>query len=348
MYEKLMSREVSVEEALLSGLPVIDVRSPGEFSRGHIPGAFNIPLFTDEERAQVGTTYKQISAEEAIKLGYQLVTPKFDWFVTEAKKVAPNGKAVVHCWRGGMRSEAFAQHLVNNGFQIILRIKGGYKAYRNFVLTEVGKPLNLIVLGGFTGSGKSLILKELQKLGQQTIDLEYLANHRGSVFGGLGMGKQPTVEQFENNLHYEISKLSCSLPIWVEDESHNIGTVKIPLPFFEQMQRSYLIFVQIPAEERIPLLVQEYAHHGKEKLAEAIYKISKRLGGQNVQLAIKSLEENNFEEVARIALKYYDKIYLKSLSKHTHDNIIPLTLPSINTLENALKILKTAKEHQLV
>jgi tRNA 2-selenouridine synthase len=320
-------------------LPVIDVRSPGEFEQGHIPGAFNIPLFSNEERAHVGTVYKQNSQEAAIALGYKYVTPKLDWFLTESRKVAPDGNVVVHCWRGGMRSQAFAQHLSENGFLNVRRIIGGYKAYRNFVLESLGTPLKLKVLGGYTGSGKTHILQEIQKQGFQVLDLEGIAHHKGSAFGGIGQLTQPTVEQFENNLYFELRKLDTSKTIWVEDESYTIGAVKIPAPFFEQMRSAIVYFIDIPREERIALLVEEYAVCEKQKLADAIHRIAKRLGGQNEQLAVRLLDEGNYAEVARIALHYYDKSYLKGLAERDQNRVITLTIPTINYKENAKRIL---------
>ena len=334
-----MRQEITVNEALTQECPIIDVRSPGEFEHGHIPGAFNIPLFSDEERAKIGTVYKQNSQEAAIALGYKYVTPKLEHFITRSQEVAPMGKVIVHCWRGGMRSEAFANHLYGNGFVQVSRIVGGYKAYRNFVLKELENPLKLRVLGGYTGSGKTHILHELIKLNEQVIDLEDIARHKGSAFGGIGQRQQPTVEQFENNLYHEVRKLNPIKTIWVEDESYTIGGVKIPMPFFEQMRNATLYFIDIPGEERIKLLVKDYASCDKQKLADAIHRIAKRLGGLNEKKAIEMLENSDFAEVARITLHYYDKTYIKGLSERNKDKVVTIPLPSINHFENARYIL---------
>lgn len=170
--------------------PVIDVRSPGEFKKGHIVGAYNIPLFTDAERAHVGTVYKQKGPDKAMSLGLEYVTPKLRWFVEQAALVAPQKKVVVHCWRGGMRSHAFAEHLEENGFEDVKVIEKGYKAFRNFVLDSFTVEMQLKVIGGYTGSGKTRILSRLKEEGCQVIDLEGLACHKGSAFGSIGEDDQ--------------------------------------------------------------------------------------------------------------------------------------------------------------
>ncbi|MBI9071148.1 MAG: tRNA 2-selenouridine(34) synthase MnmH [Melioribacteraceae bacterium] len=333
-----MVSEIKIEEALSLNLPIIDVRSPGEFEKGHIPSAVNIPLFSNDERAHIGTVYKQESKEKAVELGYKYVNPKLDHYIKSSLKIAPDGKVIVHCWRGGMRSLAFARHLSDNGFSDVKQVIGGYKSYRNLVLENLSIPVNLKVLGGYTGSGKTYILDQLKELGHQILDLEGLANHKGSVFGGIGQLEQPSWEQFENNLHKELISLNLNKPIWVEDESHKIGRILIPIQFFEQMRNAKLYFIDIPKEERAKHLVTGYANCDKELLVNSINKIAKRLGGLNVKNSIKLLEENKYYEVAIITLSYYDKYYLKGMNKRESESIITIPLPSTNHYENALKI----------
>lgn len=340
-----MIHEINIEEALKLCLPVIDVRSPGEFVRGHIPGAVNIPLFSDDERAEVGTAYKQESREKAMELGHKFVEPKLSSFIRRSLETAPDKKVIVHCWRGGMRSEAFARHLSENGFGKVHRLTGGYKAYRNFVQSRFSEPLNLKVLGGYTGSGKTHILHELKKSGEQIIDLEGLANHKGSAFGGIGQEDQPSTEHFENLLYKEIRKSDHNKPVWVEDESINIGSVQIPHLFYEQMQDAMLYFIEIPKDERIKHLVTEYAGCKNEKLAGSIKRISKRLGGLRKQNALKSLENEDYAAVASIALKYYDKLYAKGMKKRKAKEVVHIELPDTDHAQNAIKIEQTAKEH---
>ncbi len=320
-------------------LAVIDVRSPGEFEKGHIPGAVNIPLFTNDERAHVGTVYKKQSKEKAIEVGYQYVLPKLNDFIAESEKVASEGDVIVHCWRGGMRSKSFATHLSENGFNRVYVIEGGYKAFRRFALESFTAEAKICVIGGFTGSGKTHILTSLQKNGDQIIDLERCANHKGSAFGRIGNGEQPTIEQFENNLFWSWKELDYSKTIWVEDESHRIGNVNIPMTFFENIRSKPLVFIEIPKEERIKHLVEEYADCSKIELIDSIERITKRLGGKNTQIAVQSIHENNFEKTADIALSYYDKYYLRGLKNRAlQHNIFTLKLDEVNPVQNAKKI----------
>jgi tRNA 2-selenouridine synthase len=333
-------KQISIEDFLLNPIPLIDVRSPAEFEKGHIPGAVNIPLFSNEERARVGTVYVKQSREKAIELGLQLVAPKLKHFIDKAREVAPEGNVVVHCWRGGMRSKAFAQHLLDNGFMDVSIVEGGYKSYRSFVLRSFDFPFNLKIVGGYTGSGKTKVINTLQALGYQAIDLELLAKHKGSAFGWSENELQPTVEQFENNLFEAIRTFNFTEPIWLEDESHSIGSVYIPLNFFSRMRESEVYFLDVPKQERANLLVAEYANRNSEFLAEAIQKITNRLGGQNAKEALESLRLGRFYDVAIIALTYYDKAYLKSLSQHNSEKVYTIKSGTTNAIENTQLIIK--------
>ncbi len=335
-----MLSEIKIEDVFSQKWPIIDVRSPGEYDKGHIPNSINIPLFSNEERAQVGTIYKQQSKEAAIKIGYDFVEPKLEEFITKSLIAAPNGKVIVHCWRGGMRSQSFAKHLSDNGFSDVRVIVGGYKTYRNFVLDSLSSPYHLKVIGGYTGSGKTHILYELKNQGKQIIDLERIANHKGSAFGGIGQGQQSTVEQFENNLYDELNKLNLNAPIYIEDESQNIGKVKIPKQFFKQMRSATLYFLDIPKEKRAKHLVTEYSKCDKKLLAESIKTISKRLGGLNTKDSLKYLEDENYYEVAMISLHYYDGYYLKGMNNRRSEDVVKIPLSSTNHHENALEIEK--------
>lgn len=343
-----MIRAVSIEDFYSDpdGIPVVDVRSPGEFDKGHIPGAVNISLFSDRERADVGTAYVQNSREEAVKLGYEYVTPKMDWFIAESRKIAAQSVLAVHCWRGGMRSKAFAEHLQKNGFQDILIIEGGYKAFRRHVLDFFKADFQLRVLGGFTGSGKTHILKILKEQGEQVIDLEALAHHKGSVFGGLGEEVQPRTQQFENRLFTELRKLDRAKPVWVEDESQMIGSVCIPGSFFRQIREQTTYFIEIPREQRAQHLVREYAIHGNELLGDAIDNIYKRLGGQNVKLAHQYLEQNKHLEVALLVLQFYDKAYRNGVRKRNRQKVFSIPLPGLDHVANARAILKFVTQHE--
>lgn len=329
-----------------SNWPVIDVRSPGEFKKGHIPGAFSIPLFSDQERAKVGTAYTRQSKEIAMNIGLKFVRPKLKYFIDESKAVAPDGKVLVHCWRGGMRSESFARHLSEHGFLEVYLLEGGYKGYRKHVHQFFEQTLQLHVLGGFTGSGKTKILNILKENNCEVVDLEGIANHRGSAFGGINMGRQPTVEQFENDLFENMRHLNTDRPIWIEDESIHIGSVFVPTPLFNQIESQQIYFLNIPREERAKYLVQEYANLKKQELAISIQKIEKRLGFDQAKLALDYLEADDFYQVALITLKYYDKFYLRGLSRRDPTKIRELKLTTINHEENAKMLINLIRDEQ--
>lgn len=334
-----MVRETDISDFFYTEIPLIDVRSPGEYLKGHIPGAVNIPLFSDAERAQVGTLYTQVSAEKAMEVGYSCVIPKLADFITQSRNLAPDGKVAVHCWRGGMRSRAFADHLSQNGFKTVLVISGGYKAFRNYVMDFFNKPFHLNIIGGFTGSGKTGILRHLGNNNHQIIDLEKLACHKGSSFGGLGQEVQPTTEQFENNLFRAFLDLDPARPVWIEDESHNIGGVNIPLPLYNRMNRSKLFFLEIPAEIRAGHIVEEYAGYDPHLIGEAINRISKRLGGENARKAHEYLAHRDYFHLVLLILKYYDKVYLRGLSLHNPGTVTPVTSGTTDPSTNAEKIV---------
>lgn len=301
--------------------PLLDVRSPGEYAQGHIPGAVSFPLFSDEERAAVGTAYKQQGKDPAFILGLQIVGPKMAEFVQKARKAAPGYKVALHCWRGGQRSGSMAWLLRQAGFDVAL-LEGGYKRYRHFVLHGFEHlPYRFVVLGGRTGTGKTRILKKIGEAGEQIIDLEGLACHKGSAFGFIGEAPQPTVEQFENNLHAALSKLDPQRRIWLENESRSIGRVFIPDGLWAVMKKSPLVHVEIPLEARIQNLLGDYVLNDKEELVLAFTKIQKKLGGADLKNALEFLENNDFEGAARIALRYYDKTYQYGLENSPSPDI---------------------------
>ncbi len=329
----------------LDHIPIIDVRSPGEYEKGHIFNANNLELFTNEERAIVGAAYKQESKERAIELGIGFVKPKLTNFVTNAIEIAPEKEVVVHCWRGGMRSNAFADHLIENGFEKVYVIEKGYKAFRNYVLQFFEHALNLKILGGYTGSGKTDILHCLKKKGQQVIDLEGLANHRGSAFGGIDLPPQPTTEQFENKLFSLVRGLDASLPIWVEDESRVIGKVVIPSAFYLKMRGQTVYFIDVPLPERIKHLVDAYANLSHDKLADAIGRITKRLGYDKAKFAFDELENKNYYKVVEITLFYYDKYYLKGLQKRQESKVLKFNIATVNPEETADFLIRQINEN---
>lgn len=340
-------KSVTIEDFLKEReiTPVIDVRSPAEFKKGHIPGAINIPLFSDEERAIVGTKYVQESRYSSVIAGLDMVGPKLSGFVETTTKIAPNGKVLVYCWRGGMRSSSMSWLLNLAGINSRTLI-GGYKSYRRYTKEYLSKPFKLVVLGGMTGSGKTELILELSKHNQQIVDLEGLANHKGSAFGAIGQKPQPSTEFFENILFEDLYKLNPNKPIWVEDESKAIGSVFIPLEFFNQMLNSPVIAIERSTKTRIKRLTAEYTSCNPQLLIDSVNKIAKRLGGDNVIKAIKGIEEGNFEEAVGISLYYYDKAYQYGLSNKRVKPII-CPLDDNNTSHNCTLLIKTLNQSLL-
>lgn len=324
---------------LAAHLPVLDVRAPAEFERGHIPGAFNLPVFDDQERARVGTAYKQRSKAEAMEIGLDIVGPKMSGFVKAAKEIAVEGEILIHCWRGGMRSASMGWLLETSGLKVSI-LNGGYKAYRNHVRDQIGTGWKFVILGGFTGSGKTRWIRELKKSGEPVVDLEQLANHRGSVFGGIGLGGQPTNEQFENDLFAELSRFSPDQVIWLEDESRSIGSIFMAEPFYLAMKAAPLIRIIVPDELRVSVIMDEYASLGREALAAAIQRISRRLGGLVTRECLEFLEEGDYASVVRLLLPYYDKTYSHSLQTHPAGMIRELDLTRVPVEEYVSRLVE--------
>lgn len=334
--------EIDAFLKLESGIPIIDVRTPAEFEKGHIPGAFNIPLFDNDERVVVGTLYKQKSRMDAVIEGSKFVGQKLPWYIEETLKITQSKTVRVHCWRGGMRSEGVAWLLFAAGYEVYL-LKNGYKAYRHFVREQLGKKAKIIILSGTTGCGKTQILKEIEKLGEQVVDLESLANHKGSAFGALGQKPQPTCETFENTLYDHWKSLNPSKPVWLEDESMFVGRVVIPQELFGQMTSSPVIKIQMPTDLRVNRLMAEYSCFSIKDLSDSFEKIVKRTGTEDYNLALKALDHNDFELAARIALKFYDKAYLNQLGKRKPETIFEIPLQHDNPSDSAKVIVDFAK-----
>jgi tRNA 2-selenouridine synthase len=316
----------------------LDVRSPKEFNQGHLPHAINLPLFDDKERAKVGTAYKQQGRQTAIELGLQIVGPKMAEFARFVKPLAPANKVFVHCWRGGMRSGSVAWMFDLLGYEVYT-LKGGYKAYRNHVLTELGNPSRYVVIGGFTGSGKTAILHHLVAQGEQVIDLERLAHHKGSAFGALLEDKAPSSEQFENNLHQACSALDLNKTIWLEDESRHIGSCYLPLGFWQQMRASPLLIIDVPAEERLAQVMLDYSQAPTDDLIDSFQKIERRLGNEAMKTAIAHLQDGDKTAAAAIALRYYDKTYTHSLSLKDTKDFTSFSFPKIDVPHIAQTLL---------
>ena len=341
-------QKINIEQflQLSAEYTLLDVRSPGEYTHAHIPGALSLPLFTDEERKVVGTAYKQQSREIAIKIGLDYFGIKMRGMVEQVENMLTQKKykkgnkdsvshktVLVHCWRGGMRSAGVAWLLDLYGFKVYT-LGGGYKMYRQWARDQFEKKYDFNIIGGYTGTGKTLLLHELKRLGNSVIDLEALACHKGSAFGAMGENPQPSQEMFENLLAVELSSIthpinnqdlnSLTEPkvIYIEDESQRIGLLNIPSTLWVSMRKSKVTFINIPFEERLNYLTIEYGVFENEKLVNAIMRIQKRLGGLETKLAINFLLEKNHKECFRILLKYYDKYYEKGL--HNRESLADL------------------------
>ncbi len=322
---------------------IIDVRTPAEFEQGHIPGAHNIPLFTNEERAEVGTIYKKIGRQEAIHKGLEIFGPRMMSLIEQLLKLSADpdirqgDKTVyIHCWRGGMRSGAVAWLFEVYGYKVFT-LKKGYKAFRRWVLDEFEKDRKIIVLGGKTGSGKTLVLHELKK-NIPVIDLEGLAHHKGSSFGSIGELPQPTQEHFENKLAMELHNTDAKENLLLEDESKLIGQRILPPKLFEQMRNCKVLYLDIPFDERAQYIAEHYGKYPKEDLLAATERILKKLDTRYSKDALRFIEEGNLLESFKISLKYYDKTYDFGLGKREGNTIVKLEFERVDVEEIANEI----------
>ena len=294
-------------------------------------------FFSNEERHLVGKCFKQQGKDAAVKLGLKFVGPKLEQFVSKAEKYAPNKQLSLYCWRGGMRSASMAWLLRTAGFNVDI-IAGGYKTWRKLIHSKFETKLNFITLGGFTGSGKTDILLDLQNAGEQVIDLEGLANHKGSAFGFMGL--QPTTEHFENLLGEQLMKLDFSRPIWVEDESKTIGKVFVPLAFRTQMRQAPLVRIHESLDKRLSSLCRDYGEISSDYLKNGFSKIQKQIGGQNAKLAIECIERDDLAGACQIALAYYDKSYLYSLEKSQRTSALTLDITQLTHQQAAEALIE--------
>jgi len=296
---------------------LVDVRSEAEFSKGHIPGAHHIPLLHDSEHQEVGTLYKTNGFDTAFSKALEFVGPKMSSFVSQLTAITDKFQHVtLYCARGGMRSQSLLWLYEQAGFQVEV-MPGGYKKYRDQVLHSFKKPLNLKIICGLTGTGKTDYLQQLDEQGKQVLNLEGLAKHRGSVFGPHSK-PQPTSQQFENELFEHLQLMDPFRTIWVEDESRMIGSCPIPKDLYEQMKLAPSVLLDIPIEVRIQNILKEYAPQNKSEVhqrIEQILLISKRLGLERTKCAIAAVQNGQFELAVSLILPYYDKTYRHSFAR---------------------------------
>jgi tRNA 2-selenouridine synthase len=337
-----MSKSLPVHEFLAAPGIVLDVRSPGEYEQGHIPNAVSLPLFSNDERAQVGICYKQQGREQAVELGLELTGPKLAAFVRQAKDIAPDRTVRVHCWRGGMRSGSMAWLLETAGFSVTTLI-GGYKAFRRWVRETVAVPKPIITLGGMTGSGKTAILHALAAQGEQVLDLEAIAHHRGSSYGSLGLPPQPSNEQFENFVATVWHTFDGDRPIWIEAESRRIGACRVPDELFRPMMAAPVLQVERPQRERIARLLNDYGDADRRELIAATRRIQKKLGGQHAKRAIACILEGNLAPAIEIVLNYYDKTYTYDLYQKRNVPIYSVNVSGLDAAQSAQLLIEKAR-----
>jgi tRNA 2-selenouridine synthase len=293
---------------------IIDVRSQGEFACGHIPGAVNIPLLNNEEREAVGTCYKNQGHDAAVDLGFRLVGGKFADYAQQARAVCGQRETIVYCWRGGLRSSIMSWVFDLAGVRVS-QLQGGYKSWRRECLNRFGAPYRLVLLSGMTGCGKTAILEALRNAGEQVIDLEKIAAHKGSSFGRLGMPEQPAQEHFENRIALALLRLNHNKWIWVEDESRFIGKVRIPDVFFTRMEQSAEVELVRSRAQRIQRVIEEYGVFSAAELEDRTAVLSKRMGSEQVGQAIEALNQGDLVQWSSLLLDYYDKRYVHTRNK---------------------------------
>ncbi|HEX5337108.1 MAG TPA: tRNA 2-selenouridine(34) synthase MnmH [Gallionella sp.] len=313
---------------------IIDVRTPSEFAEDHIPGAINCPVFSDEERITVGTLYKQVSPFEARKVGAALVAKNIAQHLeTRFRDYPKSWRPLIYCWRGGQRSGAMSIILAQVGWSAH-KLEGGYKTYRRDVLDKLAalpQSLSFRVICGPTGSGKSHLLTALADSGQQVLDLEALAQHRGSVLGKLPGQKQPTQKWFDSVLLQTLQKLDPAKPVYVEAESNKIGLITLPDALVTAMHAGTCLMLETPLEMRVAGLLQDYRHYveNPEALIAQLQSLLRFHGAQQLEHWATLIRAGDFAAlVGELLTLHYDPSYFRATSKHypqlaTAQHIVP-------------------------
>ncbi|MFN9644735.1 MAG: tRNA 2-selenouridine(34) synthase MnmH [Cyanobacteriota bacterium] len=313
-----MSKAIAIDSFLSGEGTLLDVRTPSEFQQGHIPGARNLPLFSDSERAVVGTLYKQAGRQDAVRQGLAFAGPRMAALadaLIAAQAAAPDHPLRLHCWRGGLRSGSVAWLTSTLNLPVVV-LDGGYKAYRRWVLERMEQFWPVRLLGGRTGTGKTALLLALARRGVAAVDLEGLAHHRGSSFGGLGLPEQPSSEQFENRLAGALERHQGAGEIWLEAESAQVGRCRIPAGLWRQMRGAPVLEVRRPLQERLRHLVEIYGPQDPAALIEATRRIQKRLGPQRTSAAVEAISRGAMEDACALMLDYYDRSYDREIAAH--------------------------------
>lgn len=317
-----MSICISLEQALTlrnKGALLVDARSPGEFAEATIPGAINVPVLDNAERQEVGTLYKEVGKQQARRRGVQIVAPKIPAMIERvaALQAETSQPVVVFCWRGGMRSLALTQFLELAGVPA-RQLSGGHKGFRRMVLDffEQGKWARLLVLRGLTGVGKTECLKRLANKGYPVVDLEGLANHRGSAFGNLGLPPQPGQKMFEALLWDELRKSTRDAFLLAEGESRHIGRVSLPPRVYQALQLETSIWLNAPLEARVKNILADYpaVDKLKKEFIQPIRALKDKLGKETMNRYLLLLQEGHWTElVSELMVNYYDPLYRHTL-----------------------------------
>lgn len=328
--------ELGIEEALKGKYIFVDLRSEKEYGLSHIPFATSLPILDDTARELIGYTYKNQGRDKAVKLGYDHVLPKLSSLVQEIEALLELGELVIYCSRGGMRSDTLYR-LLAPSHSGLHKLIGGYKSYRNFLLENLPIEIEkrkLLVFQGLTGVGKTRILNELK--GEfEVLDLEEMASHRGSVFGGLGLDKQPTQKQFENNLFNWI--YSAKESILVEAESSKIGNLFLPTELKKKMQNSPVVLLEASLSSRVKLLEEEYSVkllENRQELIRDIWKLKKQLGKKTCQeLEGLLLQGSMAKAIEILLLYYYDPLYSHSIKRGQDRVVEDFNIDEIESIE---------------
>jgi tRNA 2-selenouridine synthase len=312
---------------------IIDVRSPSEFALDHLPGAINCPVLNDEERIKVGTTYKQVGSFEAKKMGAAMVARNIGQHIDALWQDKPREwRPLVYCWRGGNRSGAMVHILAKIGWPVA-QLEGGYKDFRQYVSAALEQPpaLNMRVICGTTGSGKSRLLQALESIGAQVLDLEQLAAHRGSVLGGLPSQPQPSQKAFDTAIWGRLRRFDPALPVYVESESKKVGALRVPGVLMEQIRASACISLQLPRAQRVQLLMEDYVHYTQDaaQLNEQLSYLAALHGKEKIAAWQALANEGRMPELVDALLaEHYDPAYTRSISRNfprvTEGNVLDL------------------------
>ncbi|RDI45661.1 tRNA 2-selenouridine(34) synthase MnmH [Falsibacillus pallidus] len=343
-----MFKDLTIQELLEARknkkITLIDVRSPSEYKTATIPGSINIPIFTDEERGEIGTIYKQVNVEAAKERGLEIVSAKLPQFIKEFSML--EGDRVVFCWRGGMRSKTSATVVDLMGIPVS-RLQGGVRSYRRWVvkaLEESNFTQDAFVLNGYTGSGKTTILRRLKKQGFPVLDLEQMANHRGSIFGQIGLTPN-NQKMFEALLIEEMQGLENSPYFLIEAESQRIGKIMLPQWIMDKKENGIQFFIDMPLEIRALNILEEYRpwEHAEECMI-SFQKIKRRIHTPIAAQIEKDLELGRYESAVQMLLAYYyDPRYEHTASQYPKEKQMRLKVSNIEEAANAIRELMDSK-----